>query len=298
MSQSEARNRKISKIPRIRNLDQSGDHRQLVSRKLYNRKLERMDRKSDRIGLKPRAGFFSKPTPAEKKVSILDESLKAEIEQLSSDSSDDSDSDMEHIWTIINNKGGGAMGDFPHLSESRFHSIGDETRKIIWEYIRDHPNIPIAFKQASHAYQKFFKASLNIASRNCHMGYTLWAESIRILFWIAYYLCFSWRFAIVNIYKYLLKSDEFLTLLYNDRDDNKQLQAEQPAPSSASSSVPTKGSNKKQANGQVQAAKQVEAAKKAAAAKQAVKTDNSPATKSNKTKDTKKKKKGMFDFPR
>ena len=61
---------------------------------------------------------------------------------------------------------------------------------------------------------------LQISSRNCHVGYTIWAGSFQILFWIGYYLCFSWRLAIVNTHRYLLKSDDFLTSLYNDRSIN------------------------------------------------------------------------------
>ena len=69
-------------------------------------------------------------------------------------------------------------------------------------------------------YFRFFKTSLTIGSRNCHLLYSLWAASFQIIFWIGYYLCFSWRFAIVNTHKYLVKSDEFLTSLYNDRTIN------------------------------------------------------------------------------
>ena len=61
---------------------------------------------------------------------------------------------------------------------------------------------------------------LQISSRNCHAGYTIWAGTFQILFWIGYYLCFSWRLAIVNTHRYLLKSDDFLTSLYNDRSIN------------------------------------------------------------------------------
>ena len=67
---------------------------------------------------------------------------------------------------------------------------------------------------------RFFKTCLQISSRNCHFGYTIWTASFQILFWIGYYLCFSWRLAIVNTHRYLLKSDDFLTSLYNDRAIN------------------------------------------------------------------------------
>ena len=67
---------------------------------------------------------------------------------------------------------------------------------------------------------RFFKTCLQISSRNCHFGYTIWTASFQILFWIGYYLCFSWRLAIVNTHRYLLKSDDFLTSFYNDRAIN------------------------------------------------------------------------------
>ena len=67
---------------------------------------------------------------------------------------------------------------------------------------------------------RLFKTMLQISSRNCHAGYTIWAGTFQILFWIGYYLCFSWRLAIVNTHRYLLKSDDFLTSLYNDRTIN------------------------------------------------------------------------------
>ena len=67
---------------------------------------------------------------------------------------------------------------------------------------------------------RLFKTMLQISSRNCHFGYTIWAGTFQILFWIGYYLCFSWRLAIVNTHRYLLKSDDFLTSLYNDRSIN------------------------------------------------------------------------------
>ena len=108
--------------------------------------------KSNRISLKPSA--WGRKKKVEKPPSILDEDLKAEIERLSSDSSDDSDSDMDHLWTVINKKNG-RLGNLPHLSESRIHLFGDDIRKAIWEYVRDHPNIPTAFKKATDAYQRF-----------------------------------------------------------------------------------------------------------------------------------------------
>jgi len=67
---------------------------------------------------------------------------------------------------------------------------------------------------------RLFKTMLQISSRNCHAGYTIWAGTFQILFWIGYYLCFSWRLAIVNTHRYLLKSDDFVTSLYNDRSIN------------------------------------------------------------------------------
>ena len=104
--------------------------------------------KSNRISIKPSAWGKKKKSPK----SILDEDLKAEIDRLSSDSSDD-DGDMDHFWTVFAKKDG-RIGRFPHLSESRLHLFGDDIRKVVWEYVRDHPRIPMIFKKATDAYQR------------------------------------------------------------------------------------------------------------------------------------------------
>ena len=107
--------------------------------------------KSNRISIKPSAWGKKKKAP-KKSPSILDEDLKAEIERLSSDSSDD-DGDMDHFWTVFSKKDG-RIGKFPHLSESRLHLFGDDIRRVIWDYVRDHPRIPRVFKKATDAYQR------------------------------------------------------------------------------------------------------------------------------------------------
>ena len=107
--------------------------------------------KSNRISIKPSAWGKKKKAP-KKSPSILDEDLKAEIERLSSDSSDD-DGDMDHFWTVFSKKDG-RIGKFPHLSESRLHLFGDDIRRVIWDYVRDHPRIPMIFKKATDAYQR------------------------------------------------------------------------------------------------------------------------------------------------
>ena len=67
---------------------------------------------------------------------------------------------------------------------------------------------------------RFAKFIFTMITKKAHLTYSLWAEMIRILFWLCYYLCFSWRFAIQNTHKGLLKSDEWVTWAYNDREIN------------------------------------------------------------------------------
>ena len=61
---------------------------------------------------------------------------------------------MNNFWTVFAKKDG-RIGRFPHLSESRLHLFGDDIRKVIWEYVRDHPRIPMIFKKATDAYQRW-----------------------------------------------------------------------------------------------------------------------------------------------
>merc|ERR1719427_222354 len=150
------------------------------------------------------------------KPSLLDAGLRAEIDRLSSDSSD-SDSDMEHMWTVNKNLLNLKDQNWPHVTESRLGGVADTVREAIWTYIRDNTSIPAPFKKSADATQKFAKVILAVGTRNVHLTYSFWAEIFRLLFWICYYLCFSWRLAIVNTHRYLLKSDEFLTRVYNDR---------------------------------------------------------------------------------
>jgi len=161
---------------------------------------------------------LSKPPQNElsQKPSLLDAGLRAEIERLSSDSSD-SDSDMEHMWTVNKNLLNLKDQNWPHVTESRLGGVADTVREAIWTYIRDNTSIPAPFKKSADATQKFAKVILAVGTRNVHLTYSFWAEIFRLLFWICYYLCFSWRLAIVNTHRYLLKSDEFLTRVYNDR---------------------------------------------------------------------------------
>ena len=67
---------------------------------------------------------------------------------------------------------------------------------------------------------RFAKFTLTMVTKKAHVAYSIWAQLIEILFWLCYYLCFSWKFAIVNTHKGLLKSDEWVTWLYDDREIN------------------------------------------------------------------------------
>ena len=67
---------------------------------------------------------------------------------------------------------------------------------------------------------RFAKFTLTMLTKKAHVAYSIWAHFIEILFWLGYYLCFSWRFAIINTHKGLLKSDELVTWLYDDREIN------------------------------------------------------------------------------
>ena len=95
----------------------------------------------------------------------------------------------------------------------------DLLQVLCWTRIHTPRESPLRIN-VKHKFFRFFKTCLQISSRNCHFGYTIWTASFQILFWIGYYLCFSWRLAIVNTHRYLLKSDDFLTSLYNDRAIN------------------------------------------------------------------------------
>ena len=59
-------------------------------------------------------------------------------------------SDMENIWTVIRKKG----DCWPHVTESEFHEVGDNIRRDLWAFIRDHPNVPLPFIKAANLYQK------------------------------------------------------------------------------------------------------------------------------------------------
>ena len=72
---------------------------------------------------------------------------------------------MDHLWTVFSKKDG-RIGKFPHLSESRIHLFGDDIRKVIWGYVRDHPKIPMIFKKATDAYQRYFELNTIIFTNN------------------------------------------------------------------------------------------------------------------------------------
>ena len=57
---------------------------------------------------------------------------------------------MEHIWTVIRKKG----PCWPHITESEFHEVGDNVRRDLWTYIRDHPNVPMPVIKVANLYQK------------------------------------------------------------------------------------------------------------------------------------------------
>lgn len=148
--------------------------------------------------------------------SLLDEETRAQIDRLSDDSDYDCDSDLEHIWTVIRKKG----ESWPHVTESEFHLIGDNMRRDIWDYIRERPNVPLPFIKVANLCQKFTKFTFTMVTKKAHLTYSIWAEFMRILFWFCYYLCFSWRFAIKNTHVGMLKSDEWVSWAYNDREIN------------------------------------------------------------------------------